>query len=59
MGEAMGQRAGLARAGAGDDQQRPVEGLGRRALVGVEPGEEARRLAARRRGDEAQRGRAA
>ncbi len=32
----MGQRAGLAGAGTGDDHQRPVPDLRRRALIGVE-----------------------
>ena len=37
----MGQRAGLARAGAGDDQERAVDDLGGGALLGVEAGEQA------------------
>ena len=36
MGEAGGQHAGLAGAGAGEDQHRPVERLDRGALLGVQ-----------------------
>ena len=43
MGDAMGQRAGLAGAGTGDDQQRSVDGFRRRALVRIELGENAGR----------------
>ena len=45
MGDAMGERVGLARAGAGDDQQRPSfhpqphAMLGRAALLGIEFGQ--------------------
>jgi hypothetical protein len=39
MGDAGGQHAGLAGAGAREHQQRPVEGLDRLALLGVERGE--------------------
>ena len=39
----MGQRAGLAGAGTGDDQQRTVDRLGRAALIVVELGEDAGR----------------
>ena len=36
----MGQDAGLARAGAGEDQQRPLAVVDRLALGRVEPGEQ-------------------
>ena len=39
-GHAVDQRGGLARAGPGDDQQRPVAVLGGLALLGIEPGED-------------------
>ena len=39
MRDAMGQRAGLARAGTGDDQQRPLDHLGGGALIVIERGE--------------------
>ncbi len=39
MGEAGGQHPGLAGAGAGEHQQRPVDGLDGRALLGVQAGE--------------------
>ena len=60
MGDARGQHAGLAGAGAGQHQHRAVERLDRLALLGIEPGEIGR-AAARRgagaRGDAARRGR--
>ena len=37
MGDAGGQHAGLADAGAGEHQHRPVERLDRAALLGIEP----------------------
>jgi hypothetical protein len=49
MGDAIGQSAGLPRSGTCDDQQRPVDRFGRRALVGIKVREEtaaSRRLTA-------------
>ena len=42
MGNAIGQRARLSRSGPGDDQQRSIDRLGRRALVVIELREERR-----------------
>ena len=39
MGEAGGQHAGLASAGAGEDQQRAIDGLDSGALFGVQAGQ--------------------
>ena len=39
VGEAGGQHAGLAGAGAGEDQQRAVDGLDRGALFGIQAGQ--------------------
>ncbi len=39
MGETGGQHAGLARPGAGEDEERPVQGLHRDTLFGVQSGE--------------------
>ena len=44
MGDARGQHARLAGAGAGQHQHRPVERLDRRALLGIEPVEITRAL---------------
>ena len=51
VGDARGQHAGLAGAGAGEHQHRAVERLDRLALLGIEPGEigRARRRARARR----------
>ena len=43
IGDAMRQRAGLAGAGAGEDEQRALDDLSRAALVGVEQREDAGR----------------